>query len=99
MWTCFNTDDSCTSPDTITEFTSAGEGEHGKLLNFSNADINPSCSTESDIDDIPILMPDMTEENTPEESSELLFFSSAKDHVRSIARSSVLQSRPPERWM
>ena len=76
---------------------SAGEGEHGKLLNVSNADINPSCPTESDIDDIPILMPDMTEENTPEESSEVLFFSTAKDHVRSIAKSSVLQSRPPER--
>ena len=38
-------------------------------------------------------MPDMTEENTPEEPSELFFFSSAKDHVRS----SVLQSRLPEK--
>ena len=42
--------------------------------------MNPSCPTESDIDDIPLLMQDMTEENTPEEPSEprLIFFSSAK---------------------
>ena len=39
----------------------------------------------------PLLMQDMTEENTPEEPSEprLLFFSSAKDHTRQL--SSVLK--------